>query len=76
MVQVCVVANNQWFVSHLSGEVLCPLVQGVGQVHCLCNYRYIFSIDGQRVFKCILKCTYLYFGSMSYSRIVSDVNFN
>ena len=52
------------------------LVQVVGQVHCSSNYRYLFSIDGQSDFNCILKCTYLYFGSMTVARIVLDADFN
>ena len=76
MLQVCVVPNNLCFGSHLSGELRFLLVQAVGQVTCLSNNRYIFSIDGLRELKGIVKCTFLYFGSMSHSRIVLDADSN
>ena len=76
MVQVCVVPNNLCFGSYLSGELSCVLVPVVGQVTCSPNYRYLFPIDFYSEIKCILKCTYLCFESMTYSRIVLDADSN
>ena len=73
MVQVCVVPNNLCF------GLSCLLVQVVGQVHCLSKYQYIFSIDLNLYLseiKFTFKSTYLYFGNMTYSRIVLDADFN
>ena len=76
MVQVCVVPNNLCFGLSLFGEPRCLLVQVVGQFHCSSNYRELFSTDLESEIECILKCTYLYFGSMTYSRIVLDTDCN
>ena len=70
MVQVCVVPNNLCF------GLNCLLVQVVGEVHCLSKYQYIFSIDLKSEIKFTFKSTYLYFESMTYSRIVLDADFN
>ena len=45
MVQVCVVPNNLCFGYHLSGDLSFVFAQVVGQVTCLPNYQYLFSID-------------------------------
>ena len=45
MVQVCVLPNNLCFGYHLSGDLSFVFAQVVGQVTCLPNYRYLFSMD-------------------------------